>query len=91
MIKENKTRWTHIDALTKAGGQITVGQVGRLDCVALAKDDKYLYAALRRRDDESMEALLQRLDQAIELALTTNTHINESWNILQHPSTSNLR
>jgi hypothetical protein len=48
----------HLDALVSAP----------LDGVAVAGDDRNLYAALRRRPNETVTALLQWLDDAIGLA-----------------------
>jgi hypothetical protein len=62
---DSEVQWTHIDALMKAGGQITLGRMAPLDGVAVAADDKDIYAVLRRRPEETVAALLQRLDQAI--------------------------
>jgi hypothetical protein len=85
-----ETQWVHIDALMKAGGQITLGRMAPLDGVAVASDDRNLYAALRRRPNETVSALLQRLDQAIGLAqsggVRTN-EINDSRYVLKQPST----
>jgi len=78
----------------KAGGQITLGRVAPLDGVALAGDGKDLYAALRRRPDESVDELLHRLDQAIELAQRNGTHtneINDGRYVLKPPSTRKRR
>jgi hypothetical protein len=55
--KDTYGKWTHIDALMKAGGQITLGRMAPLDGVAVAGDDHNLYAALRRRPDETVSAL----------------------------------
>ncbi|MBS0422778.1 MAG: hypothetical protein JSR66_34040 [Proteobacteria bacterium] len=94
MSDETERKWMHIDTLMKAGGQITLGRVAPLDGVALAGNGKDLYAALRRRPDESIEALLQRLDQAIDVAQRSGTHINEINNgryVLKAPSTRKRR
>ena len=94
MSDEKQTKWAHIDALTNAGGQITLGRVAPLDGVALAGDGKDLYAALRRRPDESVEALLQRLDQAIDLAQRSGAltnEINDGRYVLKPPSTRKRR
>jgi hypothetical protein len=87
-------RWAHIDELVKSGGQITLGRMAPLDGVAVAGDDHNLYAALRRRPDETLPALLQRLDQAIGLAQSGGTRINEindSRYVLKPPSTRKRR
>ena len=66
--KETQGVWGHIDALMKSGGQITLGRMAPLDGVAVAGDDRNLYSALRRRPNETVAALMQRLDDAIGLA-----------------------
>jgi len=67
-IKHPEETWAHIDTLMKAGGQITLGQMAPLDGAAVAGDDCNLYVALRRRPNETVTELLQRLDRAVELA-----------------------
>ena len=91
-IKENHGSWVYIDALMKAGGQITLGRMAPLDGVA--GDEHNLYAALRRRPDETVTALLQRLDQAIGLAQSggaRTNEINDSRYVLKPPSTRKRR
>jgi hypothetical protein len=92
--KDTDGRWTHIDTLMKSGGQITLGRLAPLDGVAVAGDDHNLYAVLRRRPDETLPALLQRLDQAIGLAKSGGVHTNEiddSRYVLKPPSTRKRR
>jgi hypothetical protein len=97
-MSENSTgaevQWTHIDALMKAGGQITLGRMAPLDGVAVAADEHNLYAVLRRRPDESFTALLQRLNQALGAALSGGTRTNEIDDkryVLRPPSTRKRR
>jgi hypothetical protein len=88
--KQTDTLWTHIDALMKAGGQITLGRMAPLDGVAVAADDHDIYAVLRRKPEESLASLLQRLDQAIQTAKAGGPHINEIDDkryVLKPPST----
>lgn len=92
--KKTEVQWIHIDALMKAGGQITLGRMAPLDGVAVAADDHNLYAALRRRPDETFTALLQRLDQAIGVAQAGGSRaneINDSRYVLKPPSTRKRR
>jgi hypothetical protein len=89
-----EVRWTHIDALMKAGGQITLGRMAPLDGVAIAADDHNLYAVLRRRPEESFTALLQRLDQALGIAQSGGARVNEIDDkryVLRPPSTRKRR
>ena len=51
-------------------GEITVGVLRPVGCVATAADEDCTYAMLLRRRGESLFQLLARLDQAIEKALT---------------------
>ena len=88
--KGNEGSWAHIDALMRAGGQITLGRMAPLDGVAVAGDEHNLYAALRRRPDETVTALLHRLDQAIGLAQSggaRTNEINDRRYVLKQPST----
>jgi len=55
-----------IAALIDEGGDITVGPVGEIPCVATATGYDQCIAMLLRRDDESLVQLLLRLDAAIE-------------------------
>lgn len=55
----------HIDALIDDGGDITVGPVANIDCVASAADGSNTLAMLVRREGETLGALLKRLDRAI--------------------------
>jgi hypothetical protein len=93
-MSENSTdpevQWTNIDALMKAGGQITLGRMAPLDGVAVAADERDIYAVLRRRPDETVGTLLQRLDQAIGSAQNGGARTNEiddSRYALRMPST----
>jgi hypothetical protein len=55
----------HIEALIDDGGEITLGPVGPFECAATAADGHNTLAMLIRRDDETLNALLKRLDKAI--------------------------
>jgi len=87
---QTETQWANIDALIKAGGQITLDRMAPLDGVAVAARDRELYAALWRRPDETVTALLQRLGQAIGTAQNTGVWTNEIDDgryVLKQPST----
>ena len=93
-IQQNDTQWSHIDALMKAGGQITLGRMAPLEGVAVAVDDGDIYAVLRRRPQESFTALLERLDQAIGVAQSGGPRTNEVDDkryVLKPPSTRKRR
>ena len=55
----------NIEALIDDGGEITVGPVGPIECVASAADHHNALAMLVRREGETLSALLKRLDKAI--------------------------
>lgn len=59
---------THIDELIASGGEISVGRVPPVDCVATATDEDNCLAMLQRRPDETLYQLLVRLDNAIARA-----------------------
>lgn len=55
----------NIEALIADRGDITVGPIGPIDCAATAADGHNALAMLVRRDGETLNALLKRLDRAI--------------------------
>lgn len=55
----------NIEALIEDGGEITVGAIGPVECAATAADGHNALAMLVRRDGETLNALLRRLDRAI--------------------------
>ena len=59
------------------GGQISLGALHPLPCVAIANADYGCLAMLQRRPGESVMQLLSRLDQAIATALETDEMIDE--------------
>ncbi len=58
-------------------GEITVGIVPPVGCVATAADEYASIAMLVRRKNESLTQLLTRLDYAIGLALTEDIFTDE--------------
>ncbi len=67
----------NIEALIDGSGEISIGRVGPIRCAAIASDDDQQLAALVRGRGESLEALLQRLDAAIERAWEGDEFIDE--------------
>ena len=67
----------YIEALIEEGGEITLGALPPHDCVATAADGSNCLAMLVRRDGESLNALLKRLDKAIGLAWSNDMFIDE--------------
>lgn len=66
----------HIAALI-ADGEITVGILDPVGCVAVATDGHTTLAMLKRRPDETLAQLLTRLDHAIERAWTEEIYTDE--------------
>jgi hypothetical protein len=58
-------------------GEITIGMLRPIGCVATAADEDCTYATLVRRRGESLFQLLVRLDQAIDKALTLGIFTDE--------------
>jgi hypothetical protein len=75
---DSENRWPHIAALLATpGGHIMLGRVAPIEGAAVAVNDQKLITTLVRRDDESVHALLQRLDDAIGKALHQGIVTNE--------------
>jgi hypothetical protein len=55
----------NIDALIADGGDITIGAIYPIECAATAADNHNTVAMLVRRENETLNALLKRLDKAI--------------------------
>ncbi len=58
-------------------GEITIGMLRPVGCVATAADEDCNYAMLVHRRGESLFQLLTRLDQAIDKALTLGIFTDE--------------
>ena len=67
----------NIEALIDGEGDITIGQLGPFSCTATATDECQALAMLVRRDDETLEQLLIRLEAAIEMANEEEIFIDE--------------
>jgi hypothetical protein len=63
--------------LIEDGGSFSISTLAEYGCVAAASDGDNCLAMLARRDDESLSALLKRLDAAIVEAAETGTNIDE--------------
>ena len=59
------------------GGQISVGEIGPIQCAAVASADHNMLAALQRRQAETLMQLLQRLDAALLRALEYDEFTDE--------------
>jgi len=60
-----------------ADGEITIGVLRPIGCVATATDGHNCLAMLVRRRGETLAQLLTRLDQAIDKALTEDIYTDE--------------
>jgi hypothetical protein len=58
-------------------GQITLGNVRPVGCVAVAHDGRQTVSMLLRREEETVTQLLTRLDLAIAKALTEGIRTDE--------------
>jgi hypothetical protein len=67
----------HIEALLDDGGQIMLGTVKPIVGAAVAHDGRQTLAMLKRRPDETVEQLLQRLDRAVYTAIDTGARVDE--------------
>jgi hypothetical protein len=67
----------NIVALIDGGGQITLGALHPIKCVAVANDDHNSLAMLQRRPGETLQQLLERLDAAINRAWTLDEFTDE--------------
>lgn len=67
----------NVATLIETEGQITLGQLYPVGCVAIANDDHNCLALLRRRDGETLYELLTRLDAAIARALRDGEFTDE--------------
>lgn len=67
----------HIEALLDDGGQVMLGTVKPIVGAAVAHDGKQTLAMLRRQPNETVEQLLQRLDQAVYTAIDTGVRVDE--------------
>jgi hypothetical protein len=60
-----------------ADGEVTIGEMYPVGCVAVANDGHNCLAMLRRRDGETLAQLLTRLNQAIAKAFDENIYTDE--------------
>jgi hypothetical protein len=67
----------NIECLLEGEGEITIGRVGPFPCAATVCDEHQALAMLVRRDGETLEQLLIRLETAIEKAIEEEIFIDE--------------
>ena len=67
----------NIESLIDGDGDITIGRVGPIRCAATACDEDQSLAMLVRREGETLEQLMMRLDTAIDKAVEEDIFIDE--------------
>ena len=67
----------NIEALIGDGGEITLAAIGGTRCAAIAADGHNCLAMLVRREGETLNALLRRLDKAIASVLDGGDPVDE--------------
>ena len=67
----------NIATLIDSGGQITLGALHPIKCVAIANNDHNSLAMLKRRPGETLHQLLRRLDAAVDRAWNANQFTDE--------------
>ena len=69
--------WPHIEEFVESGGNITIGPIAPIECAAVAADHHSMLAALVRRDGETFNDLMSRLDYAVDLAINQDAMTDE--------------
>lgn len=77
MAQDGLKVFKNIEELIDNDGQVTLGQMYPVGCVAVANDQHNALAMLKRQPGESFAELLQRLDQAIERAIVYEEFADE--------------
>ena len=67
----------NIEYLIAGEGDITIGRIGPIPCAVTAADEHQSLAMLVRRQGETLEQLLMRLETAIEKAVKEEIFIDE--------------
>lgn len=67
----------NIEYLIVGNGDITIGALAGVNCAAIAVDEDQCLAMLIRRENETLQQLLVRLDRAIEMAHEEEIYIDE--------------
>ena len=67
----------NIEALIADGGDITIGAIYPIECAATVADSHNTVAVLVRRENETPNALLKRLDKAIGKFYANNEIVDE--------------
>jgi hypothetical protein len=75
--KQVKTGLKNIAFLIDGNGKVSLGRIGLVRCAGVASDDDQQLVALVRRQSESLEGFLGRLDAAIGRALEEDVFVDE--------------
>ena len=67
----------NIEALIADGGEITLGATYPIECAATAADAHNSVAILVRREGETLNALLKRLDKAVGRYFDNDEFVDE--------------
>ena len=67
----------NIETFIDEGGEITIGPIGPVACGAAAADHHVCPAMLARREGESLNGLLKRLDKALARFYADNVFTDE--------------
>lgn len=67
----------NIEVLIDDGGDVTVGRIGSIACAGTSADGHNALAMLARREGETLNALLERLDKAISRFCETDQTADE--------------
>ena len=66
--------YPNLNLLCSTGGNLLIGYVKPVNGAAVASDDTRVYATLVRREGESVEDLIQRLDEAVGQVTLGGSH-----------------
>jgi hypothetical protein len=69
--------WPHLAALAGRGGHIVFGYVAPIHGVAVATEGTRVHATLLRREGETFDQLLARLDTVISESMRMGAPVNE--------------
>ena len=67
----------NIESFIDEGGEITIGPIGPVSCGAAAADNDVCPVMLARRQGETLDALLKRLDKALARFYSDNVFTDE--------------
>jgi hypothetical protein len=75
--KSSLPNWPALQELIDNEGQVTLGYVDPIPCVAVASNSHDMLAALKRKRGESLIDLLNRLDTAVALSEEDGSTVDE--------------